>query len=62
MSESLVFRLRQTFDLSDPNLSEYEIQISELVAKNIKNNNDIKIDFTFYESNNISSRIKYLDE
>jgi hypothetical protein len=48
--------------MSDPNLSEYEIKISELIAKNIKNINNIQIDFSFYESNEITSRKNYLDE
>ena len=62
LSESLFFRLRQSFDMSDPNLSEYEISISELIAKNIKNINNFQIDFSFYESNEINSRKNYLDE
>jgi hypothetical protein len=61
MSESLIFRLRQSFDLSDPNLSQYEIQISELAAKNIENKKNIQIDYSFYESNEITSRKNYLD-
>jgi hypothetical protein len=48
--------------MSDPNLSEYEISISELIAKNIKNINNFQIDFSFYESNEITSRKNYLDE
>jgi hypothetical protein len=35
LSDSLVFRLRQSIDLGDPNLREYEIHISELIAMNI---------------------------
>ena len=62
LSESLFFRLRQSFDMSDPNLSEYEISISELIAKNINNINNFQIDFSFYESNEITSRKYYLDE
>ena len=54
MSDSFVFRLRQSIDLSDPNLKEYEIYISELIGQNIQNN--IIVDFTFYESNDIASK------
>lgn len=63
-SESLFFRLRQSFDLNEPNLSEYEIQISEFIGKNITNaiTSNIAINFTLYESESIESRMKYLDE